>query len=150
MTNKEFAALIAERNSAEAYEAEVRKANSELNLSDEQIVELVEFNSKYYHIFVTALKLAKNAKEAYDAYDKAKRLGLGKLREMLSSENYEKIVKKMNDEHTDDVIKLMFDGLEYVSEKDNNVEVNSIEEVLKIKAAARKEIEQTAIEAGLN
>lgn len=113
MTNKEFAAMIENANSN--YESEIRNANAEFQLSEEQITELVSFNNKYQHIFITALKLAKNAEEAWTAFDRARSLGMGKLKEMLSSENFAKITKQMSDAKVDEMMKAMFNDLTYVA-----------------------------------
>lgn len=115
MTNIEFAKMIETRNSN--YESVVRNANAELQLSEEQITELVEFNNKYQHIFITALKMAKNAEEAWTAFDRARSLGMEKMKEMLSSENFAKITKQMSDAKVDEMMKTVFESLEYIDER---------------------------------
>ena len=145
MTNIELVNMIEANNTPEKYEASLRETNM---FSEDQIKDLVKFNTEHSGEFAAKMKAAKNSEEMMTAYHDSIGAAVEKMKEMLNEEQFNQMERQLKD--AEFFMKDMFDHLEYVSEKDNNVEVNSIEEVLKIKAAAREQIEQTAIEAGLN
>ena len=145
MTNLELVNMIEANNTPEKYEAALRETNM---FSEDQIKDLVKFNTEHSGEFAAKMKAAKNSEEMMAAYHESIESAMKKMKELLNEEQFNQMKQQLDS--AEQFMKEMFDNLEYVSEKDNIIEVSSIEEALKIKAAVRKEIEQTAIEAGLN